>query len=401
MDNINIIKLQYFSLENIDFIISRIPSNKLKINLNELTFSVMNNIYNIFIHKITITNKTINSNTINELLITLNKMTIESILDKIKQKLENTNTNIINIINNTKTDNIKDNTANSTNDINIKDNTACSTNDITIKDTTAYSTNDITIKDTTTTNSTNDTNSMINKTNYNNTNDTKVHMFSSDDGDFNLDNYSNKNYSKIKFKSLCLYNNFCNISGDNNTIEITENSTKLHIIIPIGNYNLIELLECIENIINNKSTNVYSVKLLKNKINISSAVYFNIKFIENSDSIPLRFLLGFLNNQYINNNNYISDNQAVLNIYDNIYIKINDDINFNIYNCKNLKYFKKIRMDCQNTFGQTIDFTCIDNICFNLNTNMLCFEFYYRHNIHNKFYKIESIVHFDFIIELS
>ena len=90
-----------------------------------------------------------------------------------------------------------------------------------------------------------------------------------------------------------------------------------------------------------------------------------------------------------------------MNIFDNIYIRINDCSVLNSYKCKNFNYFKKININSEKTFGNTISIPFTKKTYDYINTNSLTFEFYYRHNTHNKFYKISSNLSFDYSIIVS
>ena len=83
MDCMEIIKNQYFSQDNFDFILIMIQKQKnYDTNLlHESAFKNRNNIFNSFIHTMYTQKKNVNPNSIEELLITLNKMTIDTVID--------------------------------------------------------------------------------------------------------------------------------------------------------------------------------------------------------------------------------------------------------------------------------------------------------------------------------
>lgn len=366
MEIFDIIKNQYFSVKNLEFILDIVVSRKFNVNkkIHDNSFIIMNSIYNDFMNNI-LNNKTIvNIDSIDKILVLLNKLTIDKIIYNISNKL-NKPDNLIEFKELKELKELKE-PKESKEPKELKE----------IKEHKEIK----------------EPKELIKIREPKETNINYMHFFSSDnDNNYTFDLIEKK---KIILKELNLYNNFCNITECNNTIEFTENSLKLRINIPIGNYNLLELLNCIQLKINEKSKNEYTLSLVKGKISIKCEKYFSMKFIENTNDIPLKCLLGFLNHEYINNNSYSSDTLAILNIYDNIYIKVN---NANYHKCKNFSYFNKISINSQDTFNSIISIktnTVINNI------ESLTFEFYYRHTTHNIFYKISSNIIFDFIIEI-
>ena len=192
-------------------------------------------------------------------------------------------------------------------------------------------------------------------------------------------------------KKLELYNNLYNITEYNNKIELCENSLKINIILSIGCYDIMDLINHIKVQFNEKSEkkgkNIkYEVVYNKNKnrINISADNQFNFRFVE-SQGIPLRFLLGFSNNEYMNNNNYTGDKDPILNIYDSIYIKLAEP------------EYVKCNIDYFNTFSNNV--VCINEYSFEIQNKHICIEFFYRHNLYDKFCKITKQLSFNFEIE--
>ena len=80
-----IIKTQFFSNDNFDFILKIIKDKNIDTFaiatpsvLNEIVFKISNDVYNDFINTISSKKKTITPNSIEDLLVTLNKITIET-----------------------------------------------------------------------------------------------------------------------------------------------------------------------------------------------------------------------------------------------------------------------------------------------------------------------------------
>ena len=204
-----------------------------------------------------------------------------------------------------------------------------------------------------------------------------------------------------------MLNNLYNITENNNTFEITDKNIKKRINIPVGCYKLNDLIDNINDRLKHNNNNIkMTLSKYKNRININSDTPFSFNFIENENLfIPLRFMLGFNNKEYLNNNNYVSNKDPVLNIYDNIYIKIKDDFQqFDTNLSQNFKFYERIIIDQLNTFGQDIS-SKVQNNNF-ITTNFpndgcnISLELYYRHSSHNKFYKIHQKLQFLLIFDV-
>jgi hypothetical protein len=393
MDCINIIKQQYFSQDNFNFILHIIKQKKSEeSNIQEIVFKVRNDIYNIFIHQISNQKKSINPNNLEELLVTLNKMTIESIIQEIETPLQ---------FKKYKSQSSLQTPLQIPLQIPIQIPVQIPIPIQTSPIQTSLAQTPIQTSLAQTPIQTSLVQIPVQKLKK------KIINFFSVDSIF--DNGSHKFEIKENVESICIknmemYNNLYNITEYNNKIELVENSSKSNIILAPGCYNINQILETIKIQFNEKSPTklIYDIIYNKNKnrISIKSDKLFNFRFIENNalNSIPLRFLLGYSNNDYMNNNNYTSDKDPVLNIYDNIYIKIKNLENPIL--SKNFEYHLKINMDYLRLFNNNIK--CDDKVLDNKkNINDLLIEFYYRHNTHNVFYKITKQVIFNFILEIN
>ncbi len=196
-------------------------------------------------------------------------------------------------------------------------------------------------------------------------------------GDYNI-KYNIKNVQSLLLKNINIMCNLYNIN-ENSKITIEEEKNKIDILIPIGYYNVKELIQCINETIkkNTLLRNEYSITLHKNKnkIYIKSNKNFNIYFNTN--------LLGFSKKEYLNNNNYISENFPYTNIYDNLYIKlfINDtyEIVYNNSN-SNFTFYYNFQTKYNSNFGNKIfKNTDLDNYYFDnskINIGDIKIEFY-------------------------
>ena len=205
------------------------------------------------------------------------------------------------------------------------------------------------------------------------------------------------NIETFKIKTLSLFNNLYNIMEYNNTLELDSQSIK----IPIGNYNIYDLIDILNEKVKGMFTFIYNKN--KDRISIKSDKRFNIKFREtNPDIIQLKTILGFSKTEYSNNNNYTSDSNINLNIYDTLYLKIIECEKLNVYKCKNFNYA------CELNFDSIITFTKKIFIKFDLNDikfdkleyhDKLSIEFYYK--LQEKFFKVPSLLTFNILIEYS
>lgn len=386
MDCINIIKNQYFSQQNLEFILQLINNKKIESSLiHEITFRIQNDIYNTFIHNIARQKKNINPNSIEELLVTLNKMTIESIKNEIEAPSQ-----LRKYKNFTEPEQSYESSYPVQKDLNEK----------------SYVEHGIQTDNIQTLN----IQAPIIQKNIQSKNNF-IHFFSADNS-YNNGVYKfeirKTNIKSITIRNFELYNNLYNITEHNNKIELSESSLKTNITLSVGCYDIHELIEHIKKQFNDKSgkqiTYDISYNKNKNKINISSDKQFNIRFIENNvaNIVPLRFILGFSKSEYINNNNYTSDKEPIIDIYNNIYIKVQGNDTLNTQVSKNFNYYSKLNIDYLHTFGNNV--ICLkefilDNLFMDIDD--LDIELYYRHNAHNNFYKITKEIIFNFTLELN
>lgn len=391
-DYIEIIKNNFFSSENIDFIYKILRNKNCIIQSHINIFNACNTIFNQFIQTVYSQKKIINPNTIEELLVTLNKMTIELII----------NENQVNDINHDGQNTPLNQPENSEN-VKIEQEKLIQNiqkQDDNQKIVVNFSNND--------NDNVKEHNSSLHKYIEPLMSSKCVYIFSEDtifnDGKYN---FEMKDYFKVKLVSVELLNNLYNITENNNTFEIIDKNIKKLINIPIGCYKLNNLIDSINDKL--KSNNIkMSLSPYKNRISITGDTPFSFNFIENENLfIPLRFMLGFNNKEYLNNNNYMSNKDPVLNIYDNIYIKIesdNDCQKFNTKSSQNFKFYERIISDQLNTFRQDISFK-VPNSNF-ITTNFahngcnISLELYYRHSSHNKFYKIHQKLQFLLIFDV-
>ena len=385
---IEVIKNQFFSQENMNFIM-QIVTNKHINTSHQILFNASNQIFNNFIHTIYTQKKHVNPNKIEDLLITLNKMVIDVIVDT------NKNIDTLRINQNNNQDNNENINKANGNNYTIEDSvTDGITNGIT------NGVTDCVIEETHPKKSFQ--NSQILK-------ETKesLYIFSEDcdynDGIYKL-RFNQKNVNSIELKSFELLNDLYNITEYNNKVEITDKTIKKNISIPIGCYNLIELLETMEKCIiekfkDSKITMKYNKN--KNRIYINNDYPFTVHFIENDSMfIPLRFMLGFDKKEYMNNNNYCSNKEPGLNIYDNIYIKILTLEELNKHTCKDFNFFERLSFNHIDTFSNIVKLQNFDNTIHNMDIDNLSIEFYYRHMTHRKFYRINNQLKFTMIFNI-
>lgn len=441
MDCINIIKTHYFSQDNYDFILHLLYKRHIHSEIiNEITFRARNEIYNGFINTISIKKKTINPNSIEELLVTLNKMTIEAIINEIDNPSQFKKYKTSENKNYTKPEK-SHSQSQSTQPVPSKNFVKHNQpKDTDVKITDSCTTESCKPESCTPESCTPDSKILVKVnmvpdlylpgTELVTQKKKSVVFFSNDivcnNGEYIFQLNDNKETQKsmektyksvptikeLSIKNFELYNNLYNITEYNNKIELCENSLKLNIVLSTGCYDLASLVEHINIQFNEKSEKLgrqikyeceYNKR--KNRINIRANNKFNFRFIENVNNfIPLRFLLGFSDNEYMNNDCYISDNDPVVNIYDSIYLSIKTDDNSlnTISASSNFEYYCKINMDYLNTFCNNVICigSCVERICNSEeNIKSIKIEFYYRHNIHNKFYKITKNLLFNFHVE--
>jgi hypothetical protein len=448
-DYIEIIKNQFFSTDNIDFIIKIANSKNISIISYQITFNACNNIYNQFIHTVYTQKKTINPQKIEELLITLNKMVIDLIIDNYEnnplyenETIDSFNENILDThkldthkLDTRKLDTHKLDTHKldthklpidtrqipiDTRQIPIDTHQIpIDTHQIPI-DThqIPIDTHQIPIDthqipldthklDTT-------TNDIMNNL-YIKRDITRegLYLFSEDslfkDGEYNFE-FRRKGIKNLQLQSFEILNNLYNVTETNNTIEISEKNDKKIINIPVGCYKLKDLIECLEKSILDKckSNNIkVTHDTYKNQISIKGDGPFSINFIENENLfIPFRFMLGFDKKNYMNNDIYLTSKHPVCNIYDNIYIKITTKKYSDIFNtkwCKDFNFYDTISFKQLDTFGNDIRINISNNNISNTSIDIddISLELYHRHIHHRKFYKINQRLKFLMIFNID
>ena len=357
MKYIDIIKNEYFSDKNTAFIKSLYGNCD-----KEILFRVQNDTFSLFIDSIQ--NKNIDPSQLDDLLITLNKVTIDNMSKNVKSY------KISNDKGNTPEDELK-------NEIKIlktKLNKEISllNNEINVlkNDITELQTNKI----------------QINKkpqleTTKSNIECNVFNLFSQEtnvDNDyiFDLSNFdvSSFDYLTLEITDFNISNKLYNIVVGNNRLYLNN----ILVVIPIGLYTIDNLINVINDIMKKKV-----IEKVENTERICFNV-LNVKFIEaDSTTFPLRYILGFSKYEYKNNNKYIAEHEHNINYITDIYIKVNDcktiitNENF-IYS---FKYLKSINYSCT------------------INTNELVLSFFYKPNKFN-FYKIKQSLTFDFIATL-
>jgi hypothetical protein len=186
MDNlIPIIKEHYFSDTNIHFI-ENILFDKYNISCPQIIFQIQNTIFNLFLSEFHTNLSFYSQTSIENIIITLNKLTIKECIDTIHTippQMSNTplitnNTNTTNNTTNTHTHTHNTNTHNTTDTTNTNThNTTDTTNtNTTNTNTNTHNTTDTTNTNTTNTNTTNtNTHNTTDTTNTHNTTDTNTH----------------------------------------------------------------------------------------------------------------------------------------------------------------------------------------------------------------------------------
>lgn len=209
---------------------------------------------------------------------------------------------------------------------------------------------------------------------------TRSHQFCSDNAVFINGNYLFK-ISLNKIKSIRLDNfkikcNIYNINEYNNKFYLMEQNSKILITIPIGYYNLNNLLETITEILNFKSINRtkdYSYRvwtnLVKNKVCIaceSPKDNKNILFGLSFGNVPeLSNMLGFCKEEYFNNNMYMAESYPDVNIFDELYIRLfinNKEVRRYSSSKQNFYYFEIFDLCMKTAFGKNVIFDYRDTL---------------------------------------
>ena len=405
-DYIEIIKNQFFSSDNIDFIIKVATSKHISTISNQTTFNACNNIYNQFIHTVYTQKKTIKPETIEELLITLNKMVIDLIIDDYKhQQLDEnqtaqTQTQILDENQTVERQTDQNQTVERQTDQNQtverqtdQNQTVQNVESQTVENQTVEKPMDVSV-----------TQEDIVKE--------SLYLFSEDslfkDGEYKFE-FRRKNIKNLNLQSFELSNNLYNVTENNNTIEISEKNNKKIVNIPVGCYNLKDLIQSFEKSIvdKSKSNNIkVTHDTYKNQISIKGDGPFSMNFIENENLfIPLRFIMGFDKKNYMNNDIYLTSQHPVCNIHDNIYIKITTKEYSDIFNtkwCKDFNFYDTISFKQLETFGNDVHINMSNNISnTNIDIDDISLELYYRHIHHRKFYKINQRLKFLMVFNID
>ena len=197
--------------------------------------------------------------------------------------------------------------------------------------------------------------------------DTLFHYFSDDN--------SLVKYTNLKLKTFGLHFNLYNINEHNNAFEIKIDTTTTKIYIPIGHYDLKNLLYTIETSIASKiALNTFKITHdpIRNRLKIQNATHFHLHFIDSPKAIlNLRTLLGFQNTDYMNNNYYISENEHKLDVFNTIYVRSSTCIP-NISTSSGFNYLFKLDFDSSNHRYIHFDLNC--NLF--LKEHKIAFEFY-------------------------
>ena len=336
-----------------------------------------------------------------EVLIILNKITINRLQDMITENERSMEANN-SIYPNTNTVNFNatsnDTPYTTTNSIS---NTTTTTTSNT-PDTTTTSNTTTTNPDTTTTSNTpNTTTTTLPNASSIVPTRTTVHHFFSEDSVLKSGRYTfpfvlnnTKGIEVSHFKLNC---NIYNITDANNKFTVKEGSQKMNLTIPIGYYTVDNLCKAMGELLNHHSVNKHKYQLFRNPVknriyfqcNIkdSKPAAFSIHFPEaaTKNELGLGDLLGYQKSEYINNNIYVSETNPVDNILEDIYLKvfINDKEIARITSTKNgFSYFENYSVDLNQQFGKSVslaansssDFHHAFEITEQLNCNELSIE---------------------------
>uniref|UniRef100_A0A6C0H6A4 Uncharacterized protein n=1 Tax=viral metagenome TaxID=1070528 RepID=A0A6C0H6A4_9ZZZZ len=230
---------------------------------------------------------------------------------------------------------------------------------------------------------------------------TTVHHFFSEDSVLQSGRYTFpfvlNNTKSIEVSHFKLNCNIYNITDANNKFTVTEGTQKMKLTIPIGYYTLDNLCKVMAEVLNHHSVNKHKYQLFRNPVknrihfqcNIkdSKPAVFSIHFPEATtrNELGLGDLLGYQKSEYINNNIYVSETNPVDNILEDIYLKlfINGKEIPRITSTKNgFSYFENYSVDLNQHFGTSVtlatncssDFHHSFEITEQLNCNELSIE---------------------------
>jgi hypothetical protein len=151
-----------------------------------------------------------------------------------------------------------------------------------------------------------------------------------------------------------------NITELNNKFTVTENNSSVQCTIPIGYYNINELLESMTNVLNTNSKHQHEYKITRNKttnkIYIQSTKNFNLYFnTKKEDPYTLQSLLGFNKNEYLNNNMYVSETQPLEDIFNEVFLKVfcnNKEVTKYFTSNTPFSYFHLFHINYDDNFGK-------------------------------------------------
>ena len=403
------IKQQYFTLQNINFICDILQNNyTIEINKDKL-FKIQNNIFNNFLERMH--DKDIDIQQLNNILVELNKLTIQLYLTP-ENQIETIEPELIQILSSNSSQHLSIESSQSIVKDLIKELVTELKNSVKEPNDTIKEIKEIKeiIK------SISDESNLPKSSQQISESSEKKYIY------LDLYSYSSK-YDKHQYeftfdiplqnfilKDFKIYSNdvFNNINEHNNKIQLIENTSKITIIIPQGNYNIQNLVNIIEQLINDKSV-FKSYKIVydknRNRIKISNEKNFNIIFIENEvNNIQLKDILGFTKNEYSSNNIYSSENETNDNIYKEIYIKNNTErselnnfytnLSIQEINNENISYDESFKYFYKNTVN-------INDYSFKLKKpiyNMIV-QLYYKSN--NKIIKFIKKVDFNILLKVE
>ena len=138
---------------------------------------------------------------------------------------------------------------------------------------------------------------------------------------------SNKYVMRLSLKSATIPNSYYNINSTNNTLILKYDTTEHTIIIPVGNYNIQQLLQEFFTLFSNTvGANLINVEWLhkQNKVKITSTDNKILEFLKESSLITMLGFTRDINHSTTSLQNFlISDNQIDLRLNDVFYIQSN------------------------------------------------------------------------------
>lgn len=354
MSYIEVIKKQFFSQVNCEFIVRMVGVDQ---TINTTMIKVMNTVWNSFLNNVYKNKWSINEERIEGVLVTINKMTIDSIIDDLQVPPL----------------------------------------DVVVKT--------IPVQE-----------SIMTQTDLpSKTCTKKLDLFSMDscytNGSYKFD-MKQHHVKSVIIDRFELHNNLYNITESNNRLELIENNFKVIITIPVGCYDIQTLLSSLEKLLTEKSKLLTKYLVLfndrKNRISLSSESTFGIRFLESkSHDVPLRFMLGFTQVDYMNNNSYTTECSSCVDIYDKLYMKVKSKNSGDIFNAiqtssEEFAYCAKYSLLQSQTFGRDVLCSEIYEVSgIDLVIDDLQIEFFIRNNKHEKFYRLTKQLNFSFMLTIN